>query len=152
VSDPDTILLLVLQLLTRPSFTSGLTQTPNPDTVLPLPVRCERSRITWRPVLAICAHKKIFYQVETTTGNYTVNCNPITMDPFHYYAEYRVLVCKSCQYAVYPSTKSVNEYTCTPIFLLGNPKLPGCRLTKVRCVLRTSPECQIRRGGVVRSF
>jgi Orsellinic acid/F9775 biosynthesis cluster protein D len=25
------------------------------------------------------------------------------MDPFHYYAEYRVLVCKSCQYAVQPS-------------------------------------------------
>jgi Orsellinic acid/F9775 biosynthesis cluster protein D len=25
------------------------------------------------------------------------------MDPFHYYAEYRVLVCKSCQYAVQPA-------------------------------------------------
>jgi hypothetical protein len=102
VSDPDTILLLALRLLTRLSFTSGLTQTPNPDTVLPLPVRCEGSQITWGPVLAIRAHKKIFYQVETATGNYTINCNPITMDPFYYYAEYRVLICKSCQYAVHP--------------------------------------------------
>lgn len=25
------------------------------------------------------------------------------MDPFHYYAEYRVLVCKSCQYAIQPA-------------------------------------------------